>query len=544
MIKLFRTLFDIPIHEFLGKEIKCFLLLILYTVTNLIFPTFVSLIIDRGIANSDLKRTIILSLLMLFIGILSVVFQYFQQISFYRLGQELVVNIKQKAYKTLIRSNIKFWTQNSIGDTLIILEDDIAILENLLTSTLSNCIVNIFVIIGISLFIFSIEWKCGILVFMLAFGFAKFQRAFGPAMEKSMDKLRKDIGGLASYTSETLQNANDLQAAGYEKIICEKYSKLNEDVVSSTIQQTKVVAGAQSAGNLFNILGLLIVISFGAYQVINGSITVGVLFALTVYVQRLYGPIVSISNAYIEIKNSLPKVKKIINLLETPYVIESGEYVPAKKGFESLKLEDISFSYDGKKVLKSFNFDIKKGEILGIVGENGIGKSTILKLILNLLVPDHGKILLNDISIRDYDNDFIRKQIGYIGQNGVLISGTLREILDPSNLCSDFEIQQMMHEFGLSIDRFEQKLDTYIDENHRNLSGGEFQKIALIRAFLEKKELYLLDEPTSAIDEKSEEQLCIKIQEKLNGKTAIIITHRPRILNICDRVVRMTNRNV
>ena len=544
MIKFFRTLFDIPIHEFLGKEIKCFLLLILYTVTNLIFPTFVSLIIDRGIANSDLKRTIILSLLMLFIGILSVVFQYFQQISFYRLGQELVVHIKQKAYKTLIRSNIKFWTQNSIGDTLIILEDDIAILENLLTSTLSNCIVNIFVIIGISLFIFSIEWKCGILVFMLAFGFAKFQRAFGPAMEKSMDKLRKDIGGLASYTSETLQNANDLQAAGYEKIICEKYSKLNEDVVSSTIQQTKVVAGAQSAGNLFNILGLLIVISFGAYQVINGSITVGVLFALTVYVQRLYGPIVSISNAYIEIKNSLPKVTKIINLLETPYVIESGEYVPAKKGFESLKLEDISFSYDGKKVLKSFNFDIKKGEILGIVGENGIGKSTILKLILNLLAPDHGKILLNDISIRDYDNDFIRKQIGYIGQNGVLISGTLREILDPSNLCSDFEIQQMMHEFGLSIDRFEQKLDTYIDENHRNLSGGEFQKIALIRAFLETKELYLLDEPTSAIDEKSEEQLCIKIQEKLNGKTAIIITHRPRILNICDRVVRMTNKNV
>ena len=129
-----------------------------------------------------------------------------------------------------------------------------------------------------------------------------------------------------------------------------------------------------------------------------------------------------------------------------------------------------------------------------------------------------------------------------MGQSGVLISGTLREILDPTKMHSDYEIKEMMYEFGMHMDRFEQELDTYIDENHRNLSGGEFQKIALIRAFLESKELYLLDEPTSAIDENAEELLCNKIQEKLYGKTAIIITHRPKILEICDRVLDMPSK--
>lgn len=542
MIKIFRTLLDISMRDYLGKEIKCFLLLILYTGTNLIFPTFVSLIIDKGIASSNLKQIVIYSFAMLIVGLFSVIFQYLQQVSFYRLGQELVISIKQRAYRILIKSNMKFWTQNSIGDTLIILEEDISILENLLTTTISNCIVNLFVIIGISIFIFTIEWRCGILILTLALLFAKLQRMFGPAIEKSMDKLRKNIGKLASYTNETLQNANELQAAGYENVVCDKYSILNKDVVSATMQQIKVVIGAQSAGNLFNIFGLLIVISFGAYQVINADITVGVLFALTVYVQRLYGPIVSISNAYIEIKNSLPKIKKVLDLLQNPHVIESGQYIPDKKLFESLRMENICFSYDGKKVLDSFNFSIKKGEIVGIVGRNGIGKSTILKLILNLSLPDCGEVLLNNISIRDYDNEFIRKTIGYVGQSGVLISGTLREILDPTQMHSDYEIKEMMHEFGMNMDRFDQELDTYIDENHRNLSGGEFQKIALIRAFLDSKELYLLDEPTSAIDENAEELLCDKIREKLNGKTAIIITHRPKILEICDRVLDMPSK--
>lgn len=542
MIKIFRTLLDISMRDYLGKEIKCFLLLILYTGTNLIFPTFVSLIIDKGIASNNLKQIVVYSFAMLMVGLFSVIFQYLQQVSFYRLGQELVISIKQRAYRILIKSNMKFWTQNSIGDTLIILEEDISILENLLTTTISNCIVNLFVIIGISIFIFTIEWRCGILILTLALLFAKLQRMFGPEIEKSMDKLRKNIGKLASYTNETLQNANELQAAGYENVVCDKYSILNKEVVFATMQQIKVVTGAQSAGNLFNIFGLLIVISFGAYQVINADITVGVLFALTVYVQRLYGPIVSISNAYIEIKNSLPKIKKVLDLLQNPHVIESGQYIPDKKLFESLRMENICFSYDGKKVLDSFNFSIKKGEIVGIVGRNGIGKSTILKLILNLSLPDFGEVLLNNISIRDYDNDFIRKKIGYVGQSGVLISGTLREILDPTQMHSDYEIKEMMHEFGMNMDRFDQELDTYIDENHRNLSGGEFQKIALIRAFLDSKELYLLDEPTSAIDENAEELLCDKIREKLNGKTAIIITHRPKILEICDRVLDMPSK--
>lgn len=545
MLDKLKRIFNIPIRNYIGKEFKCFVFLIIYTVATLLLPTFVSKIIDKGITQKNLRLATLYSIGMLATGVIVVIFQYLQQTSFYKLGQELTIVIKQRIYDNVLRTNMKYWEKNSIGDTLIILGEDVSILENLLTTTVSNSIVNIIVITGISIFIIVMDWKCGVLILTMAILFAIIQKRIGGKIENIVVKMRKSIGEMANFTSETLQNANELQASGYEKLMSYKYRCLNKEVMDSTMKQVKAVTGAQSVGTLFNVLGLLVVIVFGTYQTITNNMTVGTLFVLTVYVQRLYGPIVSLGNSYIEIKNSLPKINKVIDILETPDIIKTGNYIPETDIQGKIKFNNVCFSYNEKDILKNFNLSVQPGEILGVVGKNGIGKSTLFKLILNLCTPNDGEILLDDMEIVEYENEFIREKIGYVGQEGFVISGRLIDILDPQKNSTETKILELMRELQLDITRFDQGLDTYIDENHRNLSGGEYQKIALIRSFIEDRDIYLLDEPTAAIDEKSEKEICKIIKEKLKGKTAIIITHRPKILEICDRVIDFAgDRNI
>lgn len=537
MLDKLKRIFNIPIKNYIVKEFKCFVFLIIYTVATLLLPTFVSKIIDKGITQKNLRLATLYSIGMLATGVIVVIFQYLQQTSFYKLGQELTIVIKQRIYDNVLRTNMKYWEKNSIGDTLIILGEDVSILENLLTTTVSNSIVNIIVITGISIFIIVMDWKCGVLILTMAILFAIIQKRIGGKIENIVVKMRKSIGEMANFTSETLQNANELQASGYEKLMSHKYRCLNKEVMDSTMKQIKAVTGAQSVGTLFNVLGLLVVIVFGTYQTITNNMTVGTLFVLTVYVQRLYGPIVSLGNSYIEIKNSIPKINNVIDILETPDIIKTGNYIPETDIQGIIEFNNVCFSYNEKDILKNFNLCVQPGEILGVVGKNGIGKSTLFKLILNLCTPNDGEILLDDMEIVEYENEFIREKIGYVGQEGFVISGRLIDILDPQKNSTETKILELMRELQLDITRFDQGLDTYIDENHRNLSGGEYQKIALIRSFIEDRDIYLLDEPTAAIDEKSEKEICKIIKEKLKGKTAIIITHRPKILEICDRVI-------
>lgn len=536
-----RILHD-SLKQYVAREIKCVFLLILYTSTTLLFPMFVSCIIDKGISNRDLKATFIYSSGMLLVGLVAVTTQYLQQVSFYKLGQELLVDIKQRIYGTVLRTNSKYWEENSVGDVLTVLEDDTASLEMLLTSTISGCAVNIIVAFGITTFIMITDWKCGIIVTILVLIFAVMQRRFGSTIEDSMEYLRTKIGELISFTNESLQYANELQAAGYEKIARNKYLQYNKSVMDAAVSQTKKVSSAVSVGTLFNVTGLFVVISIGSFRAIHGSMTIGTLFALTVYVQRLYGPVVSLGQAYIDFKNSLPKMHRIINVLDTPHIIRSGEYKFEEIKPLSICFDDVSFSYnDDKALLKNFNYKLESGKIVGLVGENGTGKSTLFKLLLNLCTPDKGHIYINGKKVEEYDNDYLREKIAYVGQQGFMLSDSLRDILDPRGISNDKELETLMEDFLIDKNKLGTGLNTYIDENHKNISGGEFQKLALIRAFVEPKDIYLLDEPTSAIDPESERSICEKIKEKLAGKAALIITHRPEILKICDEVISFGN---
>lgn len=535
-MKKIKIIIGIPFKEYAIKQLKCLIYMLIYTVFSLVFPSFVSLVIDNGVLKGELYEISKYIGIMLLVGILMVMFQYIQNVSFYKLAQAIIMELKNRLYEKILSTNHKFWEKRTVGDILTIMETDVSRLEILLTNTVSELIVNILIVMGISVYLITIEWTMGISIICMAIVFAWVQQKLGTKVESGMIKLRNSMGQMAAFTNETINNISNIQLVGYYDDIKGNYQDKNRQVVLNSINQLKIISFSQIIGMVFNVIGIVIVILVGSYKVMNGSMTIGLLFSLTVYVQRLYSPIISIGSSYINVKNTMPVIDKIVDVLQSDDYIHDGTLHVIEKN--SIDINQVSFSYNTKTVLDDFSLHVESSDIVGIVGKNGSGKSTIIKLISRFCDAQKGEILYSGTEIRHYSLQFIRSQFAVMPQKQFFLSGILRDIINPYKLeINDSEILELANSFNLDIGKFENGLDTFINENVSNLSGGEVQKISLVQLFLYNRPVYILDEPTAAIDQESEEIICNSLSKLLKEKTAIIITHKRKILRICNKII-------
>lgn len=541
MFKSLCKLIDMPLKTYICKQCRCLVFLVLYSLSSLFFPGFISYIVDDGILKNDVKKIIFYCLMMLFTGIFMIVFQYLEQVSFYRLAQEITIALKEKLYQILMHKNIDFWSEHTSGDMFTVLEHDIERLENLLTTTVSDIIVNFLIGAGIAVYLIWTDLWMGVEVLILSILFSRVQRRIGDKVERMMETLREKICELSGFTDESINNMLNIQVSGFSDYMQKKYSEKNRNVIQGFMQQMKWISIMRSVGSTFNILAILSVLVMGAIRVRQGSLSIGLLFSLTIYVQRLYSPIISLGNAYMEIRNCRPIIYKILSVIEDENNVASGDYIP-KTGVlrGAIEFKNISFSYKGlHPVFHDFQLSIMPGMVVGITGDNGSGKSTLIRLLTKLCTPQQGEILLDRINVEKYNTEFLRTQIGYMQQNEFFLKGKLKDVIDPYGKMKQEELSKLMQFFQIPIELFQDSFDTEISENMLNLSGGEVQKLAMVRLFCENKPIYILDEPTAALDLGSEQEITALLKLLLKNKTAMIITHREPILDICDIVVRL-----
>lgn len=419
MLKIFKNiigLVQMPLKKYIFKQTKCLLFMLLYTIFSLAFPGFISIIVDKGVKENDVPVILVQCALMFVCGALMIIFQYLQQISFYKLAQDIIYGIKQNVFEKLLTRNLMFWSNYKVGDIITILENDINKIETLLTSTISSLAINLLVA--------------------------------------------------------------------------------------------------------------------------RGTLSVGVLFSMTIYVQRLYGPIVALGNAYITIKNTKSMIDKVQGLIENEDEILGGD------GFQKISgrimFDNISFKYHDKWVFKDFSLDIKEKDKVGIVGENGSGKTTLIRLFAKLCIPQKGCIFLDDTKIDDIGYAAFQNYVGIVPQKCFLPNGRMREIMDIHNDKEEKRLYELMQSLGLPVTKFKDGLNSEISENMQNLSGGEIQKLCIVRSILQNKQIYIFDEPTAAMDLQSEKEFCRIIRQYLIDKTVLIVTHRQEVLEVCDKVITFT----
>lgn len=530
---------DIEKKSYIFNQLWCFFCLIMYTIFSIIFPSFFSKIVDIGIARNDKQAILQYSLQMLLCGICMVTFYYCQRVSFFKFGNQITFNTRKKLYSKLCNVNIFFWNQHKIGDILTILNGDIDKLQELLTSNISELVVNAVLAIGIAFYVLMLNVKIGVAVIVLAVFFAMSQKKISDISKEKMKKLRQTVGDFNSYSTETINNMPSLQMTGKINYVRKMYGNHCNILASRGLDFTRTISVVSIIGTSFNIFAVVLVLLIGAIDVSNDMISVGLLFSMTIYVQRLYSPIVALGNLFVNIRSFTPVLDNIYNLFSTEDTISQGTYSSRNALTGKVEFKNVSFAYNDRDyVIHNFSAVFEPGDIVGIIGENGSGKTTICRLLTKLCRASHGTIELDGIDINDVEISYLQTQIGVMTQDSFMLTDEFNELLSCEQ-CS-ISIQEYLKSLnfsntGISISDVGFKMK----ENKVNISGGEAQKLALYKLYLENKPICILDEPTSSLDSESEEKMIEFINNHFQGKTIFIITHKPEILRLCSKTIHL-----
>lgn len=541
MVIKFLNELDIKISKLILTHFKCFIPSFIATATSLLFPGFISKIIDQGLEKGDLQAVGMYWGEMLICGVLLVISNYIQSILYCKFEQELYYQLKNKVFDKVLHTKTVDRDSLANGDIYMSIDDDLSNISSFLTTLLPELFISILSLVGVVFIIFKFYSLMGIVILGLIGVLVISQPWFGKKIKEQSSLCREAGGEEAAFLQESIGNAPYLNIMGYVEVVRDKYWEKSRNVKNRNISISRIQYIAQNFRLGINTMALLITIGIGVILVEKEVVGVGGVFAMSIYIQRVSGPLNSIVQSYLLIKSYTPyfeRITKICNRSKRDNTVKENPREELKK----IEISDLTYSFSSNLTLyKNFNLEINKGEIVGIVGNNGVGKSTLIKIIMKMIPIDIGRIIVNGkYGLEDIDEEYLYKNISVVPQSTVILSGKLRDILNPAKRdISDNKIIETLKKFTVDYSIFENDLNYEILEKGGNMSGGEAQKLSLVRMVLENKAWVLLDEPTSAMDVECEKIICSILKEYLKKRTAVIITHRPEILSICDKIIRL-----
>lgn len=478
-------------------------------------------------------------------GVLRGLLRYFEQYSNHYIAFRLLAVLRDKIFGALrVLCPAKLESKQK-GSIIAMITSDIETLEVFYAHTISPIYIAVIVSVGVLLFVGLVSSWYIALVALLAFITIGIivPMISSSKLKASGVRYRAEFASFNAYFLDSVKGIKDivLNNAGKER---EKTVGERSDVLLDETKKMKHdITKASAATELCVSVSIIATLSLGIFLVANDMLTVGRMIIGVVAVFGSFGPVIAISALPGNLTQTFASGDRVLNLLS-----EEPAVTPVQDGVEieynNLKVKDLSFSYDGEtEVLKDICMHAEKGEIIGIVGESGCGKSTFLKLLLRFWQKSHGEIAYNGIDIDNIDSDNLLDNVTMVSQVTYLFDETIEDnlrIANPSATQEEIEAACKMasvHDFILTLpDGYQTKVGSLGD----NLSAGEKQRIGLARAFLRGSELILLDEPTSNVDSINEGIILKALKEQKHKKSIILVSHRESTMAIADRIYRVT----
>ena len=479
-------------------------------------------------------------------GVLRGLLRYFEQYSNHYIAFRLLAVLRDKIFGALrVLCPAKLESKQK-GSIIAMITSDIETLEVFYAHTISPICIAVIVSVCVLLFVGLVSSWYIALVALLAFITIGVivPMISSSKLKASGVRYRAEFASFNAYFLDSVKGIKDivLNNAGKER---EKTVGERSDVLLDETKKLKHdITKASAATELCVSVSIIATLSLGIFLVANDMLTVGRMIIGVVAVFGSFGPVIAISALPGNLTQTFASGDRVLNLLS-----EEPAVTPVQNGVEieynNLKVKDLSFSYDGEtEVLKDICMHAEKGEIIGIVGESGCGKSTFLKLLLRFWQKSHGEIAYNGIDIDNIDSDNLLDNVTMVSQVTYLFDETIEDnlrIANPSATQEEMEAACKMasvHDFILTLpDGYKTKVGALGD----NLSAGEKQRIGLARAFLRGSELILLDEPTSNVDSINEGIILKALKEQKHKKSIILVSHRESTMAIADRIYRVTD---
>ncbi len=457
-------------------------------------------------------------------------------------SSKIVYDIKSEVFDAMQRLSMSFFNSKQTGSLMNRVNSDALDIQYFLNDGLPNFIINAITIIGIGFLVLIsnpllavlIMLPVPIIVYVIRKVIPKFNRYKWIGWHKSSK--------LNSVINDTLQGIRVVKAFGKEKNEVGRFEEATQELYEVRVKEGLMSARVFPMLNYLMTIGGLFVWGLGGYQVLNGELTFGTLMTFVGYIGMLYAPINFMIRTYDWWANCMNSAQRIFEIIDRQTdVPEPKDPVEIGRIRGEVELRDVTFSYEpNKPVLHNVSFRVEAGEMIGLVGHSGAGKSTITNIITRLYDVDEGELLIDGINVKKIRQKDLHGQIGMVLQDTFLFSGTIAENIAYAR--PDASMEEIIRAAKLAnahdfIMKLPDGYETEIGKRSTNLSGGERQRISIARTVLLDPAILILDEATASLDTETEQQIQAALETLTKGRTTIAIAHRLSTLKNADRLV-------
>ena len=511
-------------------------------------PLINRFLIDKVILGRRLSLLLGVMLLLVAIKVMGIVIGILQQYFFVRFEQHVMLDIQQALFDRTLRLPKSFFDEKETGYLMSRLLGDVGGLRWFFSSTLIHIVTSVIRFVGGAAFLLYLNWRLALAVLLvLPFMFLAV-RFFGRKLRILSHHGMERQAEVFQTVQESLAQTSLIKAFATEK-------RTLNSLMGKFRASQQLGMEQNSLGSLANLvigfgpdLAGLIVMAGGAYLIIRGQWTIGSLLAFQSYVGFVFGPAHFLATANFQWQGAVASLERVSALFDVVPEESSGQGVKAERLDGAVEFRDVSFSYNGREtVLDRVSFSVRAGEHVAIVGPSGVGKTTLVSLLLQFYRPQQGAVLVDGRTASDYELNSLRRRIGYVPQSPTLLSGSIDDNLrygDPQATAAQVESAARaagIHDFIASLPQGYQSL---VGERGVNFSEGQKQRLAIARALVKDPDIVVLDEPTSSLDSQTEASIFASLPDMLRGKTLFIIAHRLSTIQQSERILCFNDKGL
>ena len=500
--------------------------------------TFLGLKEMFAILSGDTNSVMKTFWLLILCGVIRGVARYMEQYLNHDIAFSLLANVRSSIFKVLRKLGPAKLSGKNSGDMITAITTDVEALEVFFAHTISP----VFIAIGTSLVLVSYLLTNHLYLGLILLLGHLFVGVFVPVIsykqhEKTGSVYQETFVSLNQQVIENVDSIRDINQFSLEEeklaSLHEAGKKLNQEYQKKLKQSSKIQILSE-----FGVIGTTILMILVGTQL---DLSVSQQVTTSIITLSSFGSVLALSGLGNALLSTFASGKRLFALVnEEPNVVFNSDKQQHKNEFNDLVIENLSFSYDEKQILDNLNINLEKGVTLGIGGESGKGKSTLLKLLMRYFDPNQGRILFDKTNLKDYSETELHSLESVMEQKTFIFADTIKNNISLKNeKISQEDIEKAAEAASLSewIESLPDKYETKIGSQNRGVSDGEKQRIGLARVFLHDAPLLLLDEPTSSLDYLNEQKILHTIKHISEGKTTIVVSHRESTLNIADKVM-------
>lgn len=536
------------IREHLGAYLLATFSLVTCTSLDMLSPQLTKSIIDDVIGKGEIHKLSYLLLGILGIGIARFIFGYIKEFLFDKTGARIAANMRSDLFKHVQKLSPEFFDRTGTGELMSRVKDDVDRIWDGITYV-GMLVIEVVIHVSLVLFcMYRLNWKLALLP-TICMAFCGFLAVY---LEKKLDKVYEDISDenakLNTVAEENLGGVRTVKAFAREKFEINKFLSHNNRYYELNMQQSKVFVKYHPLFSAITKLLPLLVLLVGGYFVIYEDFSLGSLGAFVEYSNNIVWPMEMVgwlANSVSSAFSSNKKIKKIYGEVPSIKESETPTVLPEVKG--KITFEGVGFKRGERQILEDISFNVEAGETLGIMGATGSGKSSITHLLMRLYDNESGRILLDDVDIKDLTLNQLRGSIAPVTQDVFLFSDTIAEnvSLGQKDVITKETMEQACVDAQASsfIEKLSDGYDTVIGERGVGLSGGQKQRISIARALAKKTPVLILDDSTSALDMETEHAIWQTLN-KLNGITKLIVAHRISAVRHANQIIYLKDGQI